>query len=551
MLEFKNHPEPRPHHVLQSTYKSLVAPRAKARAFYPIEIARIYNFPKPVSSERVNIAVVSFGGGLFGNVDPITKILTGGDLETAWRTQGLTTFPTVKVITLGTKQNIPNKTDSATIENNLDVQIIGAFVPNSNITLIIGNSYQEIVAAAKAANAFVISVSWGFAEKGNGTDYCQRIDALLKGLVDAGINICCSAGDNGASDGQTGINVDFPGSSPYVVCCGGTSLIVDETNAYNAQTQETVWNNNATSSATGGGKSAVFPKPSYQNNIPGTQRMVPDVALVGDPNTGIRLRVGNEEITLGGTSAVSPMMASFIALTRCNTFLNPLLYAAPKSCFHDILTGNNGAPDFQAGPGYDMCSGLGSIDGVLLQSAIQSKIGDDQPDQEVISPSALFFTATNYLSPQQLTILNTQCKKARKDITWTSSDVKVATVDASGWVNAIANGLCDISCSSVPTQLVRVNVSGISSSSGQHVDATNVFILPRLHIGDSVFVGLFNTQPPNATTRTMTYTSQQPHIASVHAVTGEVTGISAGLVTILGNPIGLPAVQSVCSFQVV
>jgi subtilase family serine protease len=73
------------------------------------------------------------------------------------------------------------------------------------------------------------------------------------------------AGDNGSTDGQSdGQNhVDFPASSPYVAGCGGTTL---QTSGGQI-TSETVWNELASGNgATGGGVSAVFPLPGYQQN---------------------------------------------------------------------------------------------------------------------------------------------------------------------------------------------------------------------------------------------------------------------------------------------
>jgi kumamolisin len=523
--------KPHPHCVINPHASS-------AHSFYPVQLKQVYNYPlQAASPERINIVIPSFGGGLFGTVDPTTKVLTNHDFTAYWQKQGLTSFPTLRVVTVGTARNLPNAQDSATVENCLDMGVISSLVPNSTITLIIGNGFPEVLQAAKTMNAFVISVSWGFSETGNGMDYVNSVNAILKDLSESGINVCCSAGDSGANDGTPGQSVDFPGSSPYVTCCGGTTLLLGQSGVYDADTQETVWNNNPVSSATGGGQSVIFPKPSYQANIPGTHRMVPDVAMDADPNTCMIIPVNGHEISIGGTSAVSPMFASYVALTRCSTFINPLLYAAPKQCFHDITKGNNGGTNFQAGPGYDMCTGLGSVNGILLQSALQSVM----PTQPTIIPSSLTFTAR---VAQQLAVSGDNTNAH----TWTSSDVKVAIISTSGLVTPVGNGACSITCSGV-AQIVSVTVSAFGTPG--RVDATGVFILPQLGVGQSLTVGLFNTQPTNATTRTMVYYSQNPNVASVNVYTGEVKGLSPGLVTIVGNPQGLPNVRSQCSFQVV
>jgi kumamolisin len=76
---------------------------------------------------------------------------------------------------------------------------------------------------------------------------------------------------------------------------------------------------------------------------------------------------------IGGTSAVAPLWAALIA--RCNQNLgaalgdvHAALYQIGERAFHDITRGNNGA--YQAGPGWDACTGLGSPNGQALLSAL-------------------------------------------------------------------------------------------------------------------------------------------------------------------------------------
>jgi subtilase family serine protease len=74
--------------------------------------------------------------------------------------------------------------------------------------------------------------------------------------------------------------------------------------------------------ASGGGVSKVFAKPAYQSAITATGRAVPDVAALGDPQTG--LLVGqthtfpdgarDDEYRIGGTSLSSPIFAGIMAL---------------------------------------------------------------------------------------------------------------------------------------------------------------------------------------------------------------------------------------------
>jgi kumamolisin len=129
-------------------------------------------------------------------------------------------------------------------------------------------------------------------------------DQAFQAAALAGITVCVASGDNGSSDGGTGLNVDFPASSPHALACGGTSL-----RAANGGIQsETVWNNGAGGGAGGGGVSAFFPAPSWQNGLQVTDghgqksalknRGVPDVCGDADPQTGYIVRVDGSDSPL-------------------------------------------------------------------------------------------------------------------------------------------------------------------------------------------------------------------------------------------------------------
>lgn len=174
-------------------------------------------------------------------------------------------------------------------------------------------------------------------------------------------------------------HVDFPASSPNVLACGGTRLNASTTTI----SSEVVWNEPG-DGATGGGISDEFPLPVYQENagVPPSAnsnsqvgRGVPDVAADADPATGYTVRVDGQDTVIGGTSAVAPLWAGLIArlnqsLGKPVGFLNPTIYSltATGGVFRDVTSGNNGA--YQAGPGWDPCSGLGVADGTQLLKAL-------------------------------------------------------------------------------------------------------------------------------------------------------------------------------------
>ena len=129
--------------------------------------------------------------------------------------------------------------------------------------------------------------------------------------------------------------------------------------------------------------SQVFALPPWQQNsgVPKAPngmagRGVPDVAGDADPNSGYQIVVDNQASVVGGTSAVAPLWAGLIALinqqlTHGVGYLNPLLYTATaEAMFHDITLGDNGG--YQAGTGWDACTGLGTPDGAALLAALAS-----------------------------------------------------------------------------------------------------------------------------------------------------------------------------------
>ena len=100
-------------------------------------------------------------------------------------------------------------------------------------------------------------------------------------------------------------------------------------------------------------------------------RLVPDIAAVADPFTGVRIVYEQEPRIGGGTSQAAPIWAALTVLM--NQYLqahggkpvgdiNPLLYRVAAGSklpgFRDVSLGGN-AVDVSA-PGYDLVSGLGT-----------------------------------------------------------------------------------------------------------------------------------------------------------------------------------------------
>jgi len=164
----------------------------------------------------------------------------------------------------------------------------------------------------------------------------------------------------------------------------------------------------------GGGLSHVWPRPSWQvisSSDPqvtsSTMRMVPDVALNGDPRSGVLIYQSDQGgwYSIGGTSAASPLLAAIAALaaTRCQRslgFLNPALYqaalAAPTN-FSDVTSGSTSvgtATNFTASPGYDLASGLGTPLGGAFDSVCAASPSTKSSSTLIGRPTTLGLTFT-------------------------------------------------------------------------------------------------------------------------------------------------------------
>jgi kumamolisin len=347
--------------------------------YTPIEVAALYNFPASYFGQGQCVAIIEFGGGY-----------RMSDLNSYFEMLGIAT-PNIVAVSVGRAQNAPTgNPNGPDAEVMLDIQVVGAIVPGAQIVVYFApNTTLGWLRAVHTAihdtfhQPSVISISWGGPEASWSAAAMNALNRDFKAAATKGITICAAAGDAGYTDGLPGskAHVDFPASSPYVLSCGGTRLESSGAGIAN----ETVWND-APNSATGGGVSDFFAVPPYQSdaNIPTsvnsphhTGRGVPDVAGDADPNTGYRVRVDGHNFIIGGTSAVAPLWAGL--LTQVNQkigaavgFVNPLLYSEGLAIggFNDILSGNNGRGGYEAGPGWDACTGLGSPDGTALSDAV-------------------------------------------------------------------------------------------------------------------------------------------------------------------------------------
>ncbi len=248
------------------------------------------------------------------------------------------------------------------IEESLDVEWAHAIAPQASIVLIECNSAgisDLLMSGAPTAAALpgvsVVSMSFGTYEAGWETEVDS---SLTTPSGHQGVTFIASTGDDGAPG-------EYPAYSPNVVAVGGTSLSLNGDNSYKS---ETGW------AGSGGGTSTYESEPSYQQSVQTSgQRTIPDVAFDADPNTGVDIYDSYHQsspwMQVGGTSVSAPCWAGLIAVANQGrvaaggTTLDgpsqtlPAFYSLPSSNFHDITSGNNGS---NAGPGYDLVTGIGS-----------------------------------------------------------------------------------------------------------------------------------------------------------------------------------------------
>ncbi len=351
-------------------------PAARGGTSYtPVQVAAAYDYPQDVDGSGRTIAFVELGGGYRPD-----------DLATYFTNLGLR-VPVVQDVPVDGGANAPTGDPSGPDgEVMLDLEVAGAVANGSRLVVYFApNTDQGFVDAVSAAvhdstnQPCAISISWGGPESNYTATARTAFENVLTDAALVGVTVCVAAGDNGSTDGVgDGRNhVDYPASSPRVLACGGTSLVMSGS----AVASEVVWNDQPADGATGGGVSAVFPVPAWQGGagVPpsanpggGAGRGVPDVAGDADPATGYQVRVDGTDTVVGGTSAVAPLWSALIALAGQRIghpmgFVNPLLYKNPVA-FRDITSGSNGA--YQAGPGWDACTGLGSPAGTRVVGAL-------------------------------------------------------------------------------------------------------------------------------------------------------------------------------------
>ena len=367
----------------------------------------------------------AFGKGLDGSGKTIAIVDAFGsptiefDLAVFDAEYGLPDPPSIDVITpAGTPPAFDPTNENMwgwALEETLDVEYAHAMAPGANI-LIVNAKSDDDADFLKAEQALVahyhfdvLSQSFGETEFIMDPSTRKANDAVYAAASAKGASIVSSTGDDGSSGALANGAlapfpvVSYPASSPLNTAVGGTKLTLDD--AGDRLTSDVVWNETfdpnvvgvpPAPAATGGGVSVLYHQPSYQPGW-GHQRTIPDVSLSAAIDGGVLVwesfdgpDPGDFSIWIvGGTSEAAPMFGGIAAVAdqaahRDLGLLNPALYALADGWhnpFVDITKGNNAVqfadahgvhdvPGYAARKGYDLASGIGTVDGSKLIKAL-------------------------------------------------------------------------------------------------------------------------------------------------------------------------------------
>lgn len=317
----------------------------------------------------------------------------------------------------------PNNSDMTgwAAETTLDVEWSHVFAPGASIVLEETpvsetegvQGFPEIVQAENYAidhgMGDVISQSFGATEETfPNPQALLNLRSSFENARSHQVTVLAGSGDEGATNFQLNLSDlytmpvnSWPSSDPLVTSVGGTMLTLDD--AGNRLAPDVVWNdlNTVGGGAGGGGVSAVFARPGFQarvKGVTGSSRGTPDISMSAAVDGAVvyyhTFAAGdaggvNGWHLVAGTSEATPEFAGIVALAdqkaghRLGDINNALYHLQYGNGLVDVTQGNNtfgpftnsdgntyAVQGFSAAPGYDLASGLGTVDAALFVPAL-------------------------------------------------------------------------------------------------------------------------------------------------------------------------------------
>jgi uncharacterized protein (TIGR03437 family) len=323
----------------------------------------------------------------------------------------------------------PSTSQDDLVEAALDLEWAGAIAHNATLIYVYGADADDLAFFAIDQDlAPIVSESFATCEAQAQASAPSQYEVEAKKGNALGITWIASSGESGAAGcdpgatlASNGLAVGFPASVPEITAVGGTEFNEGNTNSWSSANggsslgyiPEMAWNDtaiNGSLAATGGGVSKLYAKPSWQlgPGVPADgQRDVPDIALAAaNDHDPYNIITSGQLAQVGGTSAAAPVFAGIVALL--NQYLqesgegniNASLYGlavTSSSMFHDVVNNSNIVPcesgtanclngelGYIAGIGYDLPTGLGSVDAYNLVTGWSGAVASGAASTPVI-----------------------------------------------------------------------------------------------------------------------------------------------------------------------
>jgi subtilase family serine protease len=265
----------------------------------------------------------------------------------------------------------------------LNYETVASLAPGTDITIYevpeldLSDLLDALNASVTDDVADAVELSFGACE----TDHADPLDFanLIKQGTSQGQTFDAASGIGGPfASGCSNVSVNVPASAPQAVAVGGTTYNVLNNGKYFG---EDYWDAGGLAGAGGGGVSVVFALPKWQANVPNivaSGRNLPDVSFDADVDTGEEIVIGGAWYDIGPVGGTALSAAIFAACaTEADQVAGKRLPSMTESLYerwlkkgngsggstrvHDVTTGVPWTPLIPR-PGYDLATGLGSLD---------------------------------------------------------------------------------------------------------------------------------------------------------------------------------------------